>query len=185
MNPVQRGYGGDREQKGTASLHFGKSATFCRKSCFNQSMTMCTPDQWANRHNSSEFCIPVLCPKEKKFRKLVLGWLTKAPRSRGEITRLVLGGCRMSRSPYLPTRILKVYTEAFTGFSHVCHPDGLNNTLLSQGYILKNGSHFGNSGQNVQSKDGEGVRSLRLPKSSLQVNWQSCPLNDILQQYPV
>ena len=50
--------------------------------------------------------------------------------------RLVLGGCKASRSLHLPTRILKVFIEALMGFSHVLHPDGLNNTLLFQGCVL-------------------------------------------------
>ena len=33
----------------------------------------------------------------------------------------------------LGDRILEEHTEALTGFSHVYHSDGLNNTLLSQG----------------------------------------------------
>ena len=40
----------------------------------------------------------------------------------------------------------------------------------------------GNSGLNIHSKDGEGVRGLWLPRSSLQVNRRSCPLNDLLQK---
>lgn len=40
------------------------------------------------------------------------------------------------------TRILKVYTEALTGFSPIHSPDGPN-TLLSQGCALENGSHCG------------------------------------------
>lgn len=32
---------------------------------------------------------------------------------------------------------LKVYTEALTGFTHMCHPDGLSNTLPSQGCVLE------------------------------------------------
>ena len=35
----------------------------------------------------------------------------------------------------------------------IYHSDGLNNTLLFQGYVLENGSHGGNDGQNVCSKD--------------------------------
>lgn len=38
-------------------------------------------------------------------------------------------------------------------FSHVFSSDGLNNTLLSQGRVLENGSSRGNSGRNVHSKD--------------------------------
>lgn len=41
---------------------------------------------------------------------------------------LALGGHKASRSLYPPARIFKVYLEALTGFSHVCHPDGLEIT---------------------------------------------------------
>ena len=43
----------------------------------------------------------------------------------------------MSKSLHLPTRILKVYIEALTGFSHLFSPDGLINTSLSQGCITE------------------------------------------------
>ena len=39
------------------------------------------------------------------------------------------------------------------GFSHVFSPDGLNITLLSQGYIPENGSHCGKGGQKLHSKE--------------------------------
>ena len=51
--------------------------------------------------------------------------------------RLVLGGCKASRSLHLPTRILKVFIEALMGFSLIYCSVGLNNTLLSQGCILE------------------------------------------------
>lgn len=71
------------------------------------------------------------------------------------LKRLVLGGCKMSISPHLPTRILKAYIAALTGFSLVQGPSGLNNTLLSQVW-------------GIHSMDGRwGVRSLWLPRSSL------------------
>ena len=35
----------------------------------------------------------------------------------------------------------------------IYHSDGLHNTLLSQGYVIENGSHHGNDGQSVCSKD--------------------------------
>ena len=63
----------------------------------------------------------------------------------------------MSRSPHSSTRTLKVYIEDFTGFSHVCCPDGLNNTWLSEGCVLENSSACGNCGQNVYSKDRGGA----------------------------
>lgn len=59
---------------------------------------------------------------------------------------------------------LKVYTEALTRFTHVHCPDGLNNTLLSQGCFLENGSHCGNDGPKVHFKDrGEGKQTTQVP----------------------
>ena len=55
----------------------------------------------------------------------------------GNLTMLAMGGCKMSSSLHLPPRILKVYTEALTGFSHAYSPDGLNNTILSQSCVLE------------------------------------------------
>lgn len=52
------------------------------------------------------------------------------------LKRLVLGSCKMNRSPHLPSRILKVYIADLTGFSHLYCPDGLNCTLLPQGCVL-------------------------------------------------
>lgn len=46
-------------------------------------------------------------------------------------TRLVLGSPQMSRSSHLSARILKVCIAALPGFSHIDHPDGLYDTLLS------------------------------------------------------
>lgn len=77
-----------------------------------------------------------------------------------------LGCSKMSRSLYPPTRTLEVYIEALTGLSHVHHPDGLSNTLLSHARVLENGSYGGSSGQNTHSKDSGGVRSLSLPGAS-------------------
>lgn len=65
------------------------------------------------------------------------------------LMRLVLDNSRTSRSPHLPTRILKVYRETLTAFSPIHHPDGLNCTLLSQGCLLENDTHCGNSEQYV------------------------------------
>lgn len=53
----------------------------------------------------------------------------------------------MGLSNCLPV-ILKVYVEASTTLSHVNQPDGLSNIALSQGCVLKSGSHCGNNGQN-------------------------------------
>ena len=84
-------------------------------------------------------------------------------------TRLVLGGYKTSRSRHLPARIFKIHVEAWTGFSHIDCPDGLNVTLLSQGW-------------DWWAEQGREVRSLPLPEPSSQVNRRSSPLNDLLQQ---
>lgn len=39
------------------------------------------------------------------------------------------------------------------GFTSVFSVDDLSNTLLSQGYILEDDSHYGNNGHNLYSKD--------------------------------
>ena len=63
----------------------------------------------------------------------------------------------MSRSLHPPAGVLKVHIQALTGISHIYRPEGHDNTLLSQGYVLQNDSQCGNGGQNVHSKDrGEG-----------------------------
>ena len=51
----------------------------------------------------------------------------------------------------------------------IYHSDGLNNTLLFQGYVLENGSHGGNDGQNVCSKD----RGVGKEPSIAQVQYRS------------
>ena len=43
----------------------------------------------------------------------------------------------MGRSLHQATRSLEVYIEVLTGFSHVFSPHSLNNTILSQGYVLE------------------------------------------------
>lgn len=49
--------------------------------------------------------------------------------------RLILGGCKTSR--LLAIKIVRVYIESLMGFCHIHSPDGLNNTLLSQGFVLE------------------------------------------------
>lgn len=77
-----------------------------------------------------------------------------------------LGGCEMSGSPYLLARILQVYIEALTGLSHRDFPDGLNDTLLSQGCVLENSSSRGNGGWNEYYKDYDGGEEPQLPGAS-------------------
>lgn len=59
----------------------------------------------------------------------------------------VLVSCKMSRSPHLPTRILKIDIQASIGFSHAFNPNGLSNTLLSQGYVLETAGSMGMVGR--------------------------------------
>lgn len=80
--------------------------------------------------------------------------------------------------PHLPARILKVYAKALTGFSHVYCPDVLNNTLLSSGCDLENGSHCGNGEQNANSKDTGGREEPLIA----QIRQQPGSLTDLLQQ---
>lgn len=66
------------------------------------------------------------------------------PKKEANHSRLV-GGRLISKETYIygwswvtvryPN--LKVYTEALTEFTHICHPDGLSNTLSSQGCVLE------------------------------------------------
>lgn len=70
-----------------------------------------------------------------------------------------------------------VCREALTGFSHVCWPEGLNNTVLSQGGLLENGSHCGTKlglGMVVG-----GTESTSQRRSS-QASWQSQTVHDLL-----
>lgn len=69
------------------------------------------------------------------------------------------------KSPYLPTRILRIISEALTRFSRIHHPDSLHNTLLSQGCILK-GLLCGKGGKNIHPKDRGGETSLHLTFSN-------------------
>lgn len=48
---------------------------------------------------------------------------------------------------------LKSHTEALTGFSHVCRPDGLSTTFLSQGYVLGANSGSGEGKHTAHSQD--------------------------------
>ena len=48
------------------------------------------------------------------------------------LATFVLSGLDISRS-HPPARILRVYIDVSMRFSHLCSPDGLNSTLISQG----------------------------------------------------
>ena len=98
------------------------------------------------------------------------------------LTRLVLGSCKMRRSSHSPTRTLKVYTEGLNCIQSHILSRCLNTTLFSR-LCHWNSSIYGNSGQNAHSMSRGGYRNLLLPRSSLQENQQSHPLNNFLQQH--
>ena len=58
------------------------------------------------------------------------------------LLRAVLVIHKMSRLPYpgSSARILKFDIKFCTGLSHICHPDSLNNSFLSQGCLWASSS---------------------------------------------
>lgn len=80
-------------------------------------------------------------------------------------TRLVL--VAKISSPPLLARILKAFTESFSGFRHACCPESLSNTLFLQGCLLKNGSQPGNPGQIEHFKDTGGVNVPPISQAQL------------------
>lgn len=90
-------------------------------------------------------------------------------------TRLALGGCKMSWAPQPPTRILRFYTEALTGFSHVFHPDGPNDALLSQGCVLYEAPGAGKMSR-------WGSEEPPIARSRQQVTQWPCSVDGHLQQ---
>lgn len=86
--------------------------------------------------------------KEAGHSRLVGGKLNK---QENLLLRLILGGCTMSRSLPSPARILNVYTEVLTEFSHLLSLDSLITTLLSQGSIFAAASGNQEGKQNANS----------------------------------
>lgn len=97
--------------------------------------------------------------KEAGHSKLVGGGFNK---QRNLGMRLVFHGLKTGRSPCLPTWILKVYIETLTGFSHVYHSAGLNNTLLSQVCVFEMAASMGIVGGCTFQGWGLG-KGIRLP----------------------
>ena len=72
-------------------------------------------------------------------------------------------------------------TENLTEFSHVHSSDGLNKTLLSQGYVLETAPSVGMVYRTYILRTGKGMRGLQLLGFSSWINRQSHPLDDLLQ----
>ena len=93
---------------------------------------------------------------EKSFL-LSVSQLSGPPFQCFQIPSFIGSGCKRRRCLLLSTRVLRIYLEPLMEFNHIHSPDGFNNTLLSQAFILENAFHYGNSEQSVYSKDrGEG-----------------------------
>lgn len=101
--------------------------------------------------------------------------------------RLVLSSHKLSsRILNQATRILKVYPEALTGFSHIFSPPGLNNILLSRLHPCKELLLLGTVNRILVPRTAEVGRNLLLPRSSLWVNERSQPLDNLLLHlYPL
>ena len=80
--------------------------------------------------------------------------------------RSVWGIHKMSRSPGLPTRILKISIDVLMGVSCISSPHGLSNTLLFPGIsILENAPSVGMVGWRYlpRTKEGWGVSDCLKP----------------------
>ena len=93
--------------------------------------------------------------------------------------KLVLGSHRISTPAHQ-----NLNPEALTGFSHFYSPGGRNITLLSQGCILGTVLTWnsGNVPQRTFQRHG-GDKEPPTAQVQLTVNWQLCPLDDLLQHY--
>lgn len=89
--------------------------------------------------------------------------------------RLVLGSCKMSRSPSFH-RILKLYIEALAGFSHVCCPECLITHCSLKPESLKSSDYERMVGRWCILRTGA-LRNFQMPTSSSQLG--SCHLNDL------
>ena len=101
--------------------------------------------------------------KEANHLRLVGGRFDK----QGNLHMRLFLSDKMSTSPHPPARVLKVYIEALTRFSHVYSPDGLNNTLLSQGCVPREASGRGEGKWKPHSKDGGGSEELPIVRVQL------------------
>lgn len=76
-----------------------------------------------------------------------------------------------------------VYTKALPRFSHICHPDALHATLISQVFILETAPAMGKVGRTHTARNNRSRGKDSLTAwSSLWVSWQSRPPRDIIQQ---
>ena len=100
-------------------------------------------------------------PKKEAGRSRLVG--DSFNNSKGNIhTRFVLG-CGKTNGYLHPPPDLKTPNEALSGLSHIYHAGVFNITSTSQGSVLGAASGSRKHKWNPHSKEGEGVRSLRVP----------------------
>ena len=124
--------------------------------------------------------VPVRVWRDRRGRILRIGG-GSFNKQRNLHVMFVPDSLKTNRSPHLPTRILRVYIEALTGFSHIFSPDDLN-IFLSQGCILETAPNVEMVGEMYIPRIEEGVRSLQQPGCSSRVSWWSCPPDDLFEQ---
>ena len=116
--------------------------------------------------------------KEAGHSKLVGGRFNK----KGNLLiSLILGGYK-KRSLNWPSRILNVYIEALGLVTYVVQMVSTTHCSL-KAVSLKTAPTVGIVGRTYIARSWEEVRSLRLPGSSLWVNWWSHSLDDLFQQH--
>lgn len=94
--------------------------------------------------------------------------------------KLVLGNHKMYRSLHPTTRILKVYIEALTEFTHVYCPDGLTTLCSLEAVTLKMAPTAGTVGRAHIVRTGGGEEPMIF---GVQLKVQ-CLLDDFLQHFP-
>ena len=95
-----------------------------------------------------------------------------------------LCSCKISRSPHSPTKILDISIEDLPGSSHVFTPDGINISYSLKAVFLRQHLDVGWWAEGAF----QGCRIYVEPpiaQSSVQVNLQSHPLDNLLQQWLV
>lgn len=103
--------------------------------------------------------------------------------NQGSLTRrLVFHSLKTSRSQNPPTRILEIYVKDFMGFSHIYQPEGLNNTSLSQGYVLQMAWAMRMMGGSCIPRTRVGEKPP-ISGCCSSVNQRLCPFNDLTQHH--
>lgn len=104
------------------------------------------------------------------------------PSTSHRLWRFVLGGCETSQSPHPPPRFIQ---RTLTGFSHMCHRDGLNTFALSRQHLQKWPPLWEQQAEQHVPSTREGMRRLLGPGPTHRSTSGHCPLDNLLQQCPM